>query len=75
MDFGHTLFFGGIFLILVGALIMNYPHLMKWFGKLPGDIKIQNEKRSLFIPITSTIIVCALVTLGANLVSRLLTGR
>jgi hypothetical protein len=38
--------------ILLAGLILTYlPWLLNWFGKLPGDIKIQNEHSFIFIPI------------------------
>ncbi|WP_415880454.1 DUF2905 domain-containing protein [Methylomonas sp. TEB] len=57
--------------ILVLGLILNYaPWLVNWFGKLPGDIRIQNKNSFVFIPITSMIVVSVLITLLANLFFR-----
>ncbi|WP_445368598.1 DUF2905 domain-containing protein [Methylomonas sp. BW4-1] len=53
--------------ILVLGLILNYaPWLVNWFGKLPGDIRIQNKNSFVFIPITSMIVVSVLITLLIN---------
>ncbi|WP_446810751.1 DUF2905 domain-containing protein [Methylomonas sp. 2BW1-5-20] len=57
--------------ILVIGLILHYaPWLINWFGKLPGDIRIENKNSSVFIPITSMIVVSVLLTLLANLLFR-----
>ncbi|MGZ0079013.1 DUF2905 domain-containing protein [Methylomonas sp. YC3] len=57
--------------ILVLGLVLNYaPWLVNWFGKLPGDIRIQNKNCFVFIPITSMIVVSLLITLLANLFFR-----
>ncbi|MDX8130286.1 DUF2905 domain-containing protein [Methylomonas sp. OY6] len=57
--------------ILVLGLVLNYaPWLVNWFGKLPGDIRIQNKNSFVFIPITSMIVVSLLITLLANLFFR-----
>jgi hypothetical protein len=50
---------------------MNYaPWLVNWFGKLPGDIRIEDEKKSLFIPITSSIAISIILSIIANLLFR-----
>lgn len=57
--------------ILVIGLVLHYiPWLVNWFGKLPGDIRIQNKNSFVFIPITSMIVVSAVITLLANLFFR-----
>ncbi|NOV30210.1 DUF2905 domain-containing protein [Methylomonas sp. ZR1] len=57
--------------ILVLGLILNYaPWLVNWFGKLPGDIRIQSKTSFVFIPITSMIVASVLITLLANLFFR-----
>lgn len=68
---------GGRFFIVLGAillligLILNYaPGLLSWFGRLPGDIRIQDEHKFIFIPITSMILVSILLTLIINLFFR-----
>jgi hypothetical protein len=60
---------GGILLVI--GLIINYaPWLISWFGKLPGDISIEDEKKSVFIPITSMLIVSIILTIIVNLFYR-----
>jgi hypothetical protein len=60
---------GGI--ILVIGLILNYaPWLINWFGKLPGDIRIENEHSSIFFPITSMIVVSIVLSLIFNLLFK-----
>ena len=60
----------GAAILLIG-LVLNYaPWLINWFGKLPGDIRIQNKNSFVFIPITSMIVVSVLITLLANLFFR-----
>ncbi|WKJ89216.1 DUF2905 domain-containing protein [Methylomonas montana] len=60
----------GAVILLIG-LVLNYaPWLINWFGKLPGDMRIQNKNSFVFIPITSMIVVSVLITLLANLFFR-----
>jgi hypothetical protein len=50
---------------------MTYaPWLINWFGKLPGDIRIEDEKKLMFIPITSMIVVSIILTIIINLFFR-----
>jgi hypothetical protein len=60
----------GIVLILIGLTLTYAPWLVNWFGKLPGDIRIQNEKSFVFIPIVSMLIVSVILTLIVNLFFR-----
>lgn len=58
-------------LLLAGGLALNYaPWLVSWFGKLPGDIRIQSKSSFVFIPITSMIVASVLITVLANLFFR-----
>jgi hypothetical protein len=52
----------GVGLILVGLLIWSGS--LSWFGRLPGDIRIERETMRIHIPITSML----LVSLGLSLV-------
>lgn len=60
----------GIFLIIIGMVLTYAPGLLNWFGKLPGDIRMEGEKSFIFIPITSMIIVSVVLTLIINLFFR-----
>lgn len=57
----------GIVLVLIGLAVSYVPWRVNWFGKLPGDIRIQNEKSFVFIPFASMLIVSIIVTLIINL--------
>jgi DUF2905 family protein len=45
----------GIAAIIVGLLIFSGG--FSWFGRLPGDIRIESEHTRVYIPITSMVIV------------------
>jgi glycerol uptake facilitator-like aquaporin len=60
----------GIMLVLIGLTVSYAPWLVSWFGRLPGDIRIQNEKSYVFIPIVSMLIVSIILTLIVNLLFR-----
>jgi fructose-specific phosphotransferase system IIC component len=60
----------GVVLVLIGFAVSYAPWLVNWFGRLPGDIRIQNEKSFVFIPIVSMLIVSIILTLIINLFFR-----
>jgi len=60
----------GFVLIIIG-LVLNYaPWLISWFGKLPGDIRMGDENKMLFIPITSMLIISIILSILVNLFFR-----
>jgi hypothetical protein len=62
MDFGRLLIAVGALLVVVGFL---WPYLGRiGLGRLPGDIVIEREGFSLYLPITTCLLFSAAVTLG-----------
>jgi hypothetical protein len=70
MAFGKLLATIGVILVLLGLIISYAPWLTSWFGKLPGDIHIEDENKRIFIPITSMFVVSIILTIIANLFFR-----
>ena len=66
---GKSLIIFGIILIVVGAL-MVFGAKFPWFGKLPGDIYVQNKTFSFYFPVTTCILLSALLTLIFFLIGR-----
>lgn len=66
MSIGKILILAGLILFALGLVLSYAPGLFGWFGKLPGDIRIENEHGSIFIPITSMIVVSLVLTLLVN---------
>jgi len=67
---GKILIIIGCILITVGFLMNYTPTPLNWIGKLPGDIRIVDENKSIFIPITSSIIISIILTIPVNLFFR-----
>ena len=70
MAIGKLLATIGVTLLVIGLIITYAPWLISWFGKLPGDIRIEDEKKWLFIPLTSMFIVSIILTILINLFFR-----
>ncbi|WP_312484312.1 DUF2905 domain-containing protein [Stutzerimonas nitrititolerans] len=60
----------GVLLLLLGVALHYAPGLLSWFGKLPGDIRIESERSRTFIPITSMIVLSVVLTILVNLFRR-----
>ena len=66
---GLVLIGAAVLLGLVGGLV--YVGGFSWFGRLPGDIRYEGEGTRFYLPITSMLIVSAVLTLLVNLFRRL----
>jgi len=60
----------GALLLVMGAILHFAPWLLSWFGKLPGDINIESDRRRILISITSMVIVSIVLTVLINLFKR-----
>jgi len=68
----RTLILAGIVLIVIGLLWGPLTRL--GLGRLPGDIVVERENFTLYIPITSAIIVSVVLSVVVTLI-RGLMGR
>ena len=59
---GKMLVLLGVFIILVGLLLMVGDKI-PWVGKLPGDIVIKKEKFTFYFPLATCILISLLITL------------
>jgi hypothetical protein len=60
----------GIALVLLGALLYWAPS-MPWLGRLPGDIRIEREGFRFYFPITSCLLLSAILAAILALLGRL----
>lgn len=76
MRVGNVLIALGLMLLVVGLLLRFAPAgLFSWFGRLPGDIRIETEHTRVFIPITSMLLLSLVLTVVLNLVARFFRGE
>ncbi|MCB0356755.1 MAG: DUF2905 domain-containing protein [Bdellovibrionales bacterium] len=62
---GKTLIILGVFLIVVGLIFLFRERLppLKSLGKLPGDIAIEKENFKFYFPLTTSLLVSAILSL------------
>jgi uncharacterized membrane protein YidH (DUF202 family) len=59
----------GVLLIVIGALV--WMGWLSWFGRLPGDIRIERPNTRVYIPITSMVLLSILLTVLLSLFNRI----
>jgi hypothetical protein len=67
---GKALIIIGIILAIAGLIIYFGGNKLNWFGHLPGDINIVRENVRIFIPITTMILLSALLSLIMYLIRK-----
>jgi hypothetical protein len=65
----------GALIVVIGLILRYFPWLFSWFGNLPGDIRRETENTTVFIPITSMLVVSVVGSLILNLASRFFRGE
>lgn len=60
----------GAVLVVIGLVLHYAPGLLNWFGRLPGDIRIESERGGFYFPVTSLVIVSIVLSLLFGLFRR-----
>ena len=64
---GKLLIFIGLAIALIGVALYYAPWLLNWFGRLPGDFRIERGDGSFYFPAMSMLILSLVLTVLANL--------
>jgi membrane protein DedA with SNARE-associated domain len=59
----------GLVVVVVGLLI--WAGLLGWFGRLPGDIRIEREHTRVYIPLVSMLLLSVVLSLALWVLRRL----
>ena len=59
---GKYIIYIGIGIILVGVIVYFFGNKFSFFGKLPGDIRVEKENFSFYMPITSMILLSIVIS-------------
>jgi uncharacterized protein HemY len=60
----------GAIAVVIGLLVAS--GVLGWFGRLPGDIRIETETTRVYVPLTSMIIVSVIVSVVVAVIRRFL---
>jgi hypothetical protein len=69
-ELGKWLVIGGLGLALLGGVMWLLGRI-PFFGNLPGDIRIQTQNFTCFVPLASMIILSILATIVLNIIIRI----
>ena len=67
-DVGPLLVVVGLAVVAVG--LAAWTGGLSWFGRLPGDIRIEGENTRVYIPVVSMLIVSVVVSILLSLFRR-----
>jgi hypothetical protein len=59
----------GVVLVLVGLAVWS--GALGWFGRLPGDIRIERDSMRIYVPLASMLLISVVLTLLMYLLNRL----
>lgn len=62
--------YAGLLLVVIGAVLQYAPWAVAWFGRLPGDIRIETANGRVFIPVTSMILLSIVLSVLVNIFRR-----
>jgi hypothetical protein len=51
----------GALVLVAGAVVYFFGDKLKWIGHLPGDISVQNGNFSFYFPLTTLLLVNAII--------------
>jgi len=66
-ELGRWLVAIGTLTVLVGLALWFLPSAFSWFGRLPGDIRIEQDGVRVYVPLVSMLLVSLGLTLVLNL--------
>jgi hypothetical protein len=65
---GAALIVLGIAAVVIG--ILAWSGALSWFGHLPGDIRVERENFSIYVPIVSMLLISVMLSLLVWVVRR-----
>jgi hypothetical protein len=60
---GKLIMLIGAIVMLIGALVYFLHDKLNWLGKLPGDIRIENENSRFYFPLTTCLLISGVISL------------
>ncbi|MBA4139596.1 MAG: DUF2905 domain-containing protein [Segetibacter sp.] len=68
---GKYIIIFGVVVIILGMVVYFFHNKLHWFGRLPGDIKIERGNFKFYFPIVTMIILSLLFSLIINFLRKL----
>ena len=61
----------GVVIIVAGIIIYFFHDFFKWFGRLPGDIRVEKKNVTFYFPIVTMIIISLVITILLNIIRKI----
>ena len=62
----------GIIIIMTGIVVYFFHDFFRWFGRLPGDIRVEKKNFSFYFPVVTMIIISVVATILFNVIKKFL---
>ena len=75
MELGRIFLVVGICFLVVGGLLCLLPkgtNPFGWFGRLPGDVNYKTDSVTVWIPITSMIVVSLFLSVASWVIQKII---
>jgi H+/Cl- antiporter ClcA len=69
---GKYIIIAGLIIVVAGIIIYFFHEHFRWFGNLPGDVKLKSDRVKFYFPIVTMIIVSIVLTIVINLLRKFL---
>ncbi|AMX02388.1 DUF2905 domain-containing protein [Microbulbifer thermotolerans] len=64
------LMIAGCVMLATGVLLHFFPGLFSWFGRLPGDVRIESGRSRIYFPVVSMLVLSLVLSVIINLFRR-----
>ncbi|MDQ6889199.1 MAG: DUF2905 domain-containing protein [Bacteroidota bacterium] len=68
---GKYIVIAGLIILFLGIIIYFFHDQLRWFGNLPGDIKMRSGNFRFYFPIVTMILISLALTLIINIIRRI----
>ncbi len=69
---GKYIIIAGLCIVVAGVVIYFFHGHFKWFGRLPGDIRVENENFRVYFPIVTMLVISIALTIIINIIKKFL---
>lgn len=64
---GKYIIIAGLIIVGVGVIVFFFHNAFRWFGRLPGDIRIEGKNTRFYFPWVTMIVLSIVLTIIVNL--------
>jgi len=68
---GKIIILIGLIIVIAGILVYLLEDKLHWFGRLPGDIRVERENFRFYFPITTAILLSIIISLVIYIIRKL----